>query len=181
MYNEENRNELLLAIGEEFLAFLREWQKLNEEKEREKEEAIPPAPLFEEEKEIEKEASAVPLKCAREFFASLLSAPKTPRRKSMVPPSAEEVQQYLDSLHCTSFSGIEFVDHYQARGWQFDDYKPMRDWKACVRTWMRNRKDDWRDGRTPYRESSAARTEREFQERRQTMQDLIAGKLAGRR
>lgn len=52
-----------------------------------------------------------------------------------IPPTYEEVKAYCDERR----NGIDphrFVDWYQARNW-----KDIKDWKACVRTWeQRNKK-----------------------------------------
>lgn len=52
------------------------------------------------------------------------------------PPSGQEVQEYLDSLGVRSFTGEGFCDHYTARGWMVGRVH-MKDWKAAVRTWIR--------------------------------------------
>jgi len=58
------------------------------------------------------------------------------------PPRAEEVQTYLDEKNIVTFTGEYFCDHYIARGWQLSNGVKVKDWKACVRTWLnRNRND----------------------------------------
>ena len=58
------------------------------------------------------------------------------------PPSAQEVQTYLDEKNIVTFTGEYFCDHYIARGWQLSNGVKVKDWKACVRTWLnRNRND----------------------------------------
>lgn len=52
------------------------------------------------------------------------------------PPSPEEVQAYLDSIGERRFTGEEFCDFYQAKGWMVGSNK-MKDWRAAVRTWRR--------------------------------------------
>jgi uncharacterized protein YdaU (DUF1376 family) len=56
--------------------------------------------------------------------------------KIFVPPSASEVQIYMDSIGFKS-SGEHFVDFYTAKGWMVGKTK-MKDWKAGVRTWRAN-------------------------------------------
>lgn len=64
-------------------------------------------------------------------------APNT--RTRFVPPSVEEVKAY-----CTERgNGIDpeyFVDYYETRQWMSGKTK-IKDWKAAVRTWERNNKD----------------------------------------
>lgn len=61
--------------------------------------------------------------------------PPTPRKalKRFAPPTVEEVETYcrergngLDAQH--------FVDFYASKGWKVGN-QPMKDWRACVRTW----------------------------------------------
>lgn len=61
--------------------------------------------------------------------------PPTPRKalKRFAPPAVEAVEAYcrergngLDAQH--------FVDFYASKGWKVGN-QPMKDWRACVRTW----------------------------------------------
>lgn len=53
----------------------------------------------------------------------------------MVRPTAQEVEQYAISIGL-KLSGEYFVDFYTSKGWCVGK-SPMKDWKACVRTWKR--------------------------------------------
>ena len=60
------------------------------------------------------------------------------RKKRFTPPTVEEVAAYCEERH----NGIDaqaFVDHYAASGWMRGK-TPIRDWKACVRTWEQKRR-----------------------------------------
>jgi hypothetical protein len=60
-------------------------------------------------------------------------SPKT----RFVKPTEEEVSAYC----LTRKNGIDpayFRDHYEANGWVQSGGKPIRNWKAAVRTWERN-------------------------------------------
>ncbi|MCQ2213400.1 MAG: GntR family transcriptional regulator [Bacteroidaceae bacterium] len=60
--------------------------------------------------------------------------------KRFTPPTAEEVQQYLDSKGIVAFSGKEFVDFYEQGGWVYGrHHTPVKNWKACVSTWTKHR------------------------------------------
>ena len=53
---------------------------------------------------------------------------------AFVPPIIEDVKKYCDERN----NGIDsqaFIDFYQARGWKFKTGQPVKDWKACIRTW----------------------------------------------
>lgn len=64
----------------------------------------------------------------------------------MVIPTPEEVQAYLDEAEITSFTGQEFFDANETKGWVTGKPNaqgvcaPMRNWKSACRTWARNRK-----------------------------------------
>ena len=53
-------------------------------------------------------------------------------------PSVGEVEDYCRERN-NGINGQEFVDFYESKGWMIGKNK-MKDWKAAVRTWERNRK-----------------------------------------
>ena len=68
------------------------------------------------------------------------------------PPSLEDVQNYCLERN-NSVDPQAFIDFYASKGWMVGKNK-MKDWKAAVRTWERNRNnskkektvfDEWRD------------------------------------
>ena len=63
-------------------------------------------------------------------------ADKPPRAPRFSPPSVEDVRQFCSEIG----AGIDaeaFVDYYTANGWVQGKGKPIKDWKAAVRTWAR--------------------------------------------
>lgn len=64
------------------------------------------------------------------------------KRKIFAPPSVDAVSEYCLERN----NGIDaqaFVDFYTANGWvQGKGQKPIRDWKACIRTWEQHRRQD---------------------------------------
>lgn len=54
-----------------------------------------------------------------------------------LPPSLEDVTAYCQERGNT-INPQQFIDHYEARGWEFKTGQKMKDWKAAVRTWERN-------------------------------------------
>jgi len=53
-------------------------------------------------------------------------------------PTASEVTEYAKSLDY-ELDGESFIDHYDAVGWVYGkSRKPVKSWKACVRTWCRS-------------------------------------------
>ena len=62
------------------------------------------------------------------------------KKKRFTPPTVDEVAAYCKERQ----NGIDpqaFVDHYAASGWMRGK-TPIRDWKACVRTWEQKRKQE---------------------------------------
>lgn len=63
------------------------------------------------------------------------AVPKQPKR--FKPPSVDEVRAYCKE-RSNSVDADKFVDFYASKGWMVGKNK-MRDWKAAVRTWEKNR------------------------------------------
>jgi hypothetical protein len=59
-----------------------------------------------------------------------------PKPKRFVPPTVEEVSDYCSERN-NNIDAQKFVDYYSSNGWKVGK-NPMKDWKACVRTWERN-------------------------------------------
>ncbi len=57
--------------------------------------------------------------------------------KRFTPPTIEEVTAYCKERK-NNVDAEKFVDYYTANGWVQGKGKPVKDWKACVRTWERN-------------------------------------------
>ena len=55
------------------------------------------------------------------------------KRTRFSPPSVEEVAAYCKERG-NRINPQTFVDFYSAKGWRVGQ-NPMKDWKACVRTW----------------------------------------------
>ena len=70
------------------------------------------------------------------------------RRPRFHPPSVEEVRAYCTDRR-NNIDAEHFVDHYSANGWVQGKGKPIRDWKAAVRTWERNGLATRRNGSPP--------------------------------
>lgn len=61
-------------------------------------------------------------------------------QKKDFPPSVDEVAAYCAERN-NGIDAESFVDYYAARGWIYNGKQPMRDWRAAVRTWEKNRKE----------------------------------------
>lgn len=68
------------------------------------------------------------------------------KRERFSPPSVDEVAAYCKERG-NSVNAQTFVDFYAAKGWKVGQ-NPMKDWKACVRTW--EQRDNY-GGTTPQR------------------------------
>lgn len=77
------------------------------------------------------------------------NTPLTPQRgKRFIPPTVDEVKAYcLDRQN--GIDAQTFVDFYESKGWMIGKSK-MKDWKAAVRTWERNRKGSQQSTGNPY-------------------------------
>ena len=72
------------------------------------------------------------------------------RSRKFTPPTYDEVETYCRERE-NGIDAIEFVDFYTTNGWKQKGGNPIKDWKACVRTWERN-------GIRPNRNGTAAET-----------------------
>ncbi len=68
----------------------------------------------------------------------------SPKAKNFIPPTVEEVRAYI-AEKAYSVDADRFVDFYTAKGWMIGSNK-MKDWKAAVRTWERDRQNAVRAG-----------------------------------
>lgn len=59
------------------------------------------------------------------------------RNNKFVPPTVDDVADYCAERK-NSVDAEAFVDFYKANGWIQGRGKPLKDWKAAVRTWERN-------------------------------------------
>lgn len=55
------------------------------------------------------------------------------------PKNAMEVTEYAKTINF-NLDGELFVDYYKAQGWKQKNGRPLKDWKAAVRTWARREK-----------------------------------------
>ena len=94
---------------------------------------------------IEARLTAIAVYSERQTIAmeALLELTKSKKEKTRTqttrfkPPTALEVGEYVKEVK----AGIDpngFIDYYTARGWKLKGGDPVKDWKACVRTWSRN-------------------------------------------
>jgi len=62
--------------------------------------------------------------------------------KRFIPPTLEQVEEYCNARK-NSIEPEAFLSHYEAVGWVYgQDRKPVKDWKACVRTREQKRKQE---------------------------------------
>lgn len=60
-----------------------------------------------------------------------------PKRKFFTPPTVEEVREYCRSRN-NNVDPEQFCSFYESKGWMVGQNR-MKDWKASIRTWERNR------------------------------------------
>lgn len=74
-----------------------------------------------------------------------IEADKPPKRSRFVPPTVDEVRTYCQERH-SSVDPEQFFDFYTANGWKQGAGKPIKDWRACIRTWERRDKVEQKGG-----------------------------------
>ena len=86
----------------------------------------------------DKPAHAIPEKATPEEYHE---AQAKTEKKKFHPPTIGEVTDYCNERksqgHKNNVDPERFVDFYAANGWVQGKDKPIKDWKACVRTWER--------------------------------------------
>lgn len=80
----------------------------------------------------------------KEKECSDVPAAKPKRQKNNIPPTIEEVQQYVEQRirdGDTIYKDVDvnyFYDYYQSSNWHYKDGKPVKFWRMCLATWVRN-------------------------------------------
>ena len=60
--------------------------------------------------------------------------------KKFVKPTIEQIQEYCNERN-NGINANAFYDFYESKGWLVGK-NPMKDWKACIRTWERRNKNN---------------------------------------
>ena len=63
------------------------------------------------------------------------------KRRNFKPPAVKEVDEYCQERK-NGIDAAHFINWYQARGWKTKGGEKVEDWKACVRTWEKNKKKE---------------------------------------
>lgn len=79
--------------------------------------------------------------------------PQTKQVKRFSKPTVEEVAAYCKERN-NNVDPQRFWDFYEAKGWKMGK-SPMKDWKACVRTWEKDGQ-----GKTPTKGAKASKYDR---------------------
>lgn len=85
-------------------------------------------------KEEDKEEEYIPPISPSGDISPQQGGPTTDKRKRFVAPSADEVRAYCKERG-NRVDPQRFVDFYTANGWTQGRGKPIKDWRAAVRTW----------------------------------------------
>lgn len=64
-----------------------------------------------------------------------------PKRRRFVAPSLDDVETYCNERH-NCVDARKFLDYYEMTGWKTKGGATIKDWKACVRTWERNTRNE---------------------------------------
>ena len=65
--------------------------------------------------------------------------PAQPARTHTVPPTLEEVEEYVRATGL-QMDPAAFFDHFTSNGWKVSGKAAMKDWRAACRNWARNEK-----------------------------------------
>ena len=63
-----------------------------------------------------------------------------PKTQKFIPPTVDEVRAYCNERN-NGIDPEEFVSFYESKGWMIGKNK-MKDWKAAIRTWEKNHKQN---------------------------------------
>ena len=77
---------------------------------------------------------------------------RSAQNKRFVPPTVDEVRAYCKERG-NNIDAESFVDYYTSTGWLVGK-KPMKDWKASVRTWERNERSSVNKTVTKHQDTS---------------------------
>ena len=66
--------------------------------------------------------------------------------KRFQKPSIEEIKTYCQE-RSNNINPEAFLDFYESKGWKIGN-QPMKDWKACVRTWEQRHKNEVKSTKT---------------------------------
>ena len=58
------------------------------------------------------------------------------KQRNFIKPTIDEIRQYIYERN-SSIDAECFYNYYESNGWKVGR-NPMKDWKACIRTWERN-------------------------------------------
>ncbi len=72
----------------------------------------------------------------KEYKKTITQERKEYKEKKFVKPSLEEVKLYCKQ-RANEVDADKWFNYYEANGWKVGK-NPMKDWRACVRTWERN-------------------------------------------
>lgn len=86
------------------------------------------------EKELE-----IELEIEKELEIDSSAKSTTTKRKRFEKPSISDIKQYCIERN-NNVNAEQFYDYYESNGWKVGK-NSMKDWKAAVRTWERNRYD----------------------------------------
>ena len=87
-------------------------------------------------------------------------------------PDAEEVNAYIAEKRF-EFTGAEFVNHYEAKGWMIGKTK-MKSWRAACRTWQ-NRRDEEKKKKGNFTPSGGVKPREDYSNAGKTRRTVAAG------
>lgn len=93
---------------------------------------------------------------------NVIKEKKIKKRKVFQKPTIEEIQQYCTDRN-NNVDAERFYDFYESKGWKVGK-EPMKDWKACVRTWEKNSLTVQRNEKNKKKSFQNYSTKREYED-----------------
>ena len=103
-------------------------------------------------------------------------------RSRFVKPTLDQVEEYIHEQGY-EVDGEKFIDYYDSVGWTVGKNKPMKDWKAAVRTWAKTEKTHQIYDHAKQKNEPKKNTFNDFEQRTYDFDDLemkLMSKLHGR-
>ncbi len=100
-----------------------------------------------------------------------LKGSKEKAQSRFSPPTVDEVRAYCQERG-NSVNPERFIDFYASKGWRVGN-QPMKDWKACVRTW--EQRDNGNGGKVRQMSTVPAQNydQRKYDEEPETLEDIM--------
>lgn len=88
----------------------------------------------------DKRPPEIEIELEKEIDINNICGPEKEKTKKFVKPTLEEIQKYCCERN-NNVNVQKFIDYYETNGWKVGK-NSMKDWKAAVRYWEKNKKEE---------------------------------------